>query len=199
MFTGIVAAVGRVEEFASRKGGAVCRFDTGALSLAGIVEGSSIAVNGACLTVTEFGERRFSADVSAETLVCTTLGELEPGAPVNLERALALGDELGGHLVTGHVDGVGTVRSFEPDGDGYRLRIEAPESLAHLIARKGSICVDGVSLTVNEVDAAEFGLMIIPHTREETIIRKYLPGTRVNLEVDMIARYLERIVQYTAR
>ena len=199
MFTGIVSAMGRVAELNLQPDQAVFRFATGELSMDGVRKGDSIAVNGACLTVTELHADGFSADVSRETLDCTTLGERVAGDAINLERALALGDSLGGHLVTGHVDGVGVVESLSNEGDSQRLNVNVPQELARYIARKGSICIDGVSLTVNSVADAQAGLMIVPHTQKQTIIATYQPGTRVNIEIDMIARYLERIVQYTGQ
>jgi len=199
MFTGIIAAVGKIVAIDRADGKATFRLATGNLDLSGLKLGDSIAVNGACLTVVAFAGQEFNADLSRETLDCTTLGELQSGAPVNLERALSLGDSLGGHLVTGHVDGVGTVCSLQSDAGSLRLSIEVPEPLARYVARKGSICVDGVSLTVNGVVGQTFEVMIVPHTQTETIISTYRPGTPVNIEVDMIARYLERIVQYTGQ
>jgi len=197
MFTGIIAAVGRIAAIDMQEGQGTFQFATAKLDMAGVKLGDSIAVNGACLTVIKLHDDGFSADLSRETLDCTTLGELQSGDPINLERALALGDALGGHLVTGHVDGVGLVQGMTNDVDSLRLTIEAPAELARYIAQKGSVCVDGTSLTVNRVDDALFELMIVPHTQVETIVSGYQVGTRVNIEVDMIARYLERIVQYT--
>ena len=197
MFTGIVAAVGTVADISMQDGEGTFRFATGGLSLDGVQTGDSIAVNGCCLTVTELHADGFSADLSRETIDCTTHGSRETGDRVNFERALTAGDALGGHLVTGHVDGVGTVTALDPDGDSLRLTIEAPGTLARYIAAKGSVCVDGTSLTVNSVDGDSFAMMIIPHTQNETIIGGYAPGTRVNIEVDIIARYLERFLQYT--
>ena len=197
MFTGIIAAVGRIAAIDMQEGQGTFQFATAKLDMAGVKLGDSIAVNGACLTVIKLHDDGFSADLSRETLDCTTLGELQSGDPINLERALALGDALGGHLVTGHVDGVGLVQDMTNDVDSLRLTIEAPAELARYIAQKGSVCVDGTSLTVNRVDDALFELMIVPHTQVETIVSSYQVGTRVNIEVDMIARYLERIVQYT--
>ena len=197
MFTGIIAAVGRIVAIDMQEGQGTFQFATAKLDMAGVKLGDSIAVNGACLTVIKLHDDGFSADLSRETLDCTTLGELQSGDPINLERALALGDALGGHLVTGHVDGVGLVQDMTNDVDSLRLTIEAPAELARYIAQKGSVCVDGTSLTVNRVDDALFELMIVPHTQVETIVSGYQVGTRVNIEVDMIARYLERIVQYT--
>ncbi len=171
------------------------RIATGKLDLADVGVGDSIAVSGVCLTVTSLEkEGFFHADVSAETLEHTVLGEKEVGAAVNLEKALTLSSRLGGHLVTGHVDGTGEVVERRDVGDSVRFRIAAPASLAKYIARKGSICVDGVSLTVNQVAGAEFELNIVPHTLRETTLGEYRPGYRVNLEVDIIARYLERLL-----
>lgn len=197
MFTGIVAATGEIAAMDLQAHQGTFRFATGKLDMANVELGDSIAVNGACLTVTQIHADGFSADLSGETLDCTTLGEQHVGDRINLERALKLGDSLGGHLVTGHVDGVGTVRNLKPDGDSLCLTVEVPDLLARYIAQKGSVCVDGISLTVNAVDGAAFELMIVPHTQAETIIAGYREDTRVNIEVDMIARYLERIVQYT--
>jgi riboflavin synthase len=197
MFTGIIAAIGHVESI--NKSDAHARFliNTGSLDLGTAKAGDSIAVNGACLTVVELHESGFSTDLSRETLELTNLGEVQQDDAVNLEGALALGETLGGHLVTGHIDGVGVVQAVQPDGESLLLRIEAPDALARYIARKGSVCVDGTSLTVNAVDQRSFEMMIIPHTQANTIIAHYQPGTRVNIEIDIIARYLERLVQYT--
>ncbi len=197
MFTGIISAVGKISAIDRRDDQATLSFSTGALDLSAAKLGDSIAVNGACLTVIELTADGFSADLSRETLECTTFGELAPGSAVNFEAALRLGDSLDGHMVTGHVDGIGTVRSVRDDGESLRLKVEAPAALARYIARKGSVCIDGVSLTVNSVDAMNFRVMIVPHTQTHTVIANYAPGTRVNLEVDLIARYLERFVQYT--
>lgn len=199
MFTGIVGALGKVSAVDRQDGQARLQIATGTLDMSGVQPGDSIAVNGACLTVVEINADGFGADLSSETLNLTTLGESKPDDVVNLERALALGDLLGGHLVTGHVDGIGTVQSVTPDAGSVRLTIEAPEALARYIAQKGSVCIDGTSLTVNSVNGAVFELMIVPHTQACTVIGAYEVGTRVNIEVDMIARYLERLVQYTTR
>jgi riboflavin synthase len=198
MFTGIVSANGKISSVDRQDGQARFSIATGELDMVGVQLGDSIAVNGVCLTVIEFAADSFSADLSRETLDLTTLGEARVDASVNLERALALGDSLGGHMVTGHVDGVGTVRSVTPDAGSIRLAIEAPEPLARYIAQKGSVCIDGVSLTVNGVEGAVFDLMIVPHTQAATVIDNYESGTLVNIEVDMIARYLERLMQYTS-
>ncbi|ROR34965.1 riboflavin synthase [Inmirania thermothiophila] len=194
MFTGIVQAVGRIAALERRGADARVRIEAGGLGLGDVALGDSIAVNGVCLTAVEIAGEVFAADVSAETLARTTLGGLAGGDPVNLEKALTLSTPLGGHLVTGHVDGVGEVLARRGEGRGERLRLRAPAALARYIAAKGSIAVDGVSLTVNAVEGAEFELMIVPHTLERTIIRHYAPGRRVNLEVDIVARYLERLL-----
>jgi len=169
------------------------RIDSGVLDMSDVTVGESISVNGVCLTATGIAGREFEADVSAETLSCTTLGGLVTGSRVNLEKAVRLGDRLGGHLVSGHCDGVGTVLELERDARSVRLTIQVPPELARYICRKGSICVDGVSLTVNEVTDSAFGVNLIPHTMDQTIFADYGAGTRVNLEVDIIARYLERL------
>ena len=194
MFTGIIQSVGTLRRLEPRGGDARLTIATGKLPMADVALGDSIAVNGVCLTAVALSPDAFGADVSRETLSLTTLGELVPGSPVNLEKALTLSTPLGGHLVSGHVDGVGRVLERREDARSWRLRIEAPTELARYIAHKGSICVDGVSLTVNAVDGACFDLNIVPHTLEETIIVHYQAGIRVNLEVDLIARYLERLL-----
>jgi riboflavin synthase len=194
MFTGLIRAVGEIERIAPVAGDMRVRVRTGKLPLADIALGDSIAVNGVCLTAVELDQGRFAADVSRETLAHTTLGDLGPGARVNLEPALTLSTPLGGHLVSGHVDGVGQVLEMREDARSWRLQIHAPAELARYIAHKGSICVDGTSLTVNRVVGAVFELNIVPHTLDETIIGGYRAGTRVNLEVDLIARYLERLL-----
>ncbi|MBN2885703.1 MAG: riboflavin synthase [Chromatiaceae bacterium] len=194
MFTGIIQAVGRIARIEPRAGDLRLSIDTGKLPLEAVVLGDSIAVNGVCLTAVALGHQGFSADVSRETLSLTTLGALGVGARVNLEKALTLATPLGGHLVSGHVDGIGTLLERHQDARSTRLRLRAPEALARYIAPKGSIAVDGTSLTVNRVEGAEFELNIVPHTLDETILGDYRPGTQVNLEVDLIARYLERLL-----
>jgi riboflavin synthase len=194
MFTGIIQAMGTIAGMEQRGGDVRLRIRTGKLELGETQLGDSIAVNGVCLTAVELPGDGFAADVSRETLSLTTLGGLNSGSRVNLEKALTLSTPLGGHLVSGHVDGVGRVLERKDDARSVRLRIEAPAELARYIAAKGSICVDGTSLTVNGVEGAVFSLNIVPHTLQETIIADYASGTRVNLEVDLIARYLERLL-----
>jgi riboflavin synthase len=194
MFTGIIEAVGRVSALEARGGDLRLSVDSGDLDLSGATVGDSIAVNGCCLTVVRLEPAGFAADVSRESLGLTTLGTLGRGDPVNLERALTLSKPLGGHLVSGHVDGIGRVESRVADGRSVRFRIRVPEELLRYLARKGSVCVDGVSLTVNEVDGATFGVNIVPHTLAATVFGDYREGSRVNLEVDIVARYLERLV-----
>jgi riboflavin synthase len=194
MFTGIIQAVGRIAAIEKQGGDARLRIDTGTLDMSDAQLGDSIAVNGVCLTALACGTTAFSADVSGETLTRTTLGSLRIGARVNLEKALTLSSRLGGHLVSGHVDGVGEVIERSLDARSVRLRIQAPAALARYIAAKGSICLDGVSLTVNALNGAQFELNIVPHTLQATILDEYQPGRQVNLEVDLIARYLERLL-----
>ena len=194
MFTGIIQSVGEVRRLEPRGGDVRLTIGSGRLSLTSAALGDSIAVNGVCLTAVTLAADAFAADVSRETLALTTLGGLTPGSPVNLEPALTLATPVGGHLVSGHVDGVGRVLERREDARSWRLRIAAPAELARYIAHKGSICVDGVSLTVNAVDGACFALNIVPHTLDQTIIARYQVGTMVNLEVDLIARYLERLL-----
>jgi riboflavin synthase len=192
MFTGIVQAVGTIEAVAPLEKGVRLTIDAGRLDLDGVALGDSICVQGCCLTVVAHEGRRLQFDVSRETLDCT-VGLDRPGG-VNLEKALALGDKLGGHLVTGHVDGVGEVLAFEPAGESKLLRLRVPQALSRYIARKGSVCVDGVSLTVNQVAADEFEVNLIPHTLAVTTLGRLASGERVNLEIDLIARYVERML-----
>lgn len=194
MFTGIIQAVGTIAAQEPRGGDLRITVHTGKLPLADVTTGDSIAVSGVCLTAIDITDTGFSADVSGETLSCTVIGDLEVNAAVNLEKALTLGTPLGGHLVSGHVDGIGVVKSRTADSRSVRFAIEAPAELAHYIATKGSICIDGVSLTVNGVDGAVFELNIVPHTLAETTLDDYRPGRKVNLEVDLVARYLERLL-----
>lgn len=194
MFTGIIQSVGTIAATQPRGGDMRLRIQTGKLDLGDVQLGDSIAVNGVCLTAVELPGDGFWADVSGETLQRTGIGKLDMGSKVNLEKALTPTTRLGGHLVSGHVDGVGRVTRRYDDGRSVRFHIQAPDELARYIAEKGSICVDGISLTVNAVNGAEFELNIVPHTLQETIMGTYKPGTEVNLEVDLIARYLERLV-----
>jgi len=195
MFTGIIQAVGTIAALEPRGGDVRLRVRTGKLELSDVKIGDSIATSGVCLTVTELPGDGFWADVSNETLGLTTLGDLRPGSPVNLEKSLTPSASLGGHIVSGHVDGLGEIISLGEDGRSWRVVVQAPDDLARYIAHKGSICIDGTSLTVNAVEGARFDLNIIPQTMEETVFGTYAPGSRVNLEVDVIARYLERLLQ----
>ncbi|BAN68802.1 riboflavin synthase [endosymbiont of unidentified scaly snail isolate Monju] len=194
MFTGIIQAIGEVRRLEPRGGDLRLHIATGKLDLGDVVLGDSIAVNGVCLTAVELPGDGFAADVSNETLSLTSLGSLRPGSRVNLEKALTLQTRLGGHLVSGHVDGLGEILERHDDARSVRFRVRAPDELARYIAHKGSITVDGTSLTVNAVDGAVFELNIVPHTLQETIMDEYAPGRRVNLEVDLLARYLERLL-----
>ena len=192
MFSGIIAAVGRINRLTPREVGYRLHVDAGGLGLDDVALGDSIAHNGVCLTVVGIEGNEFMVDVSPETLSCTV--GLEVPGPVNLEKALRLADRLGGHLVSGHVDGVGEVTRFDPIGDNRLLEIRAPQELARYIARKGSITVNGTSLTTNDVDGQCFTINLIPHTLENTTLQHLQPGSRVNLEVDLIARYCERLL-----
>ena len=193
MFTGIVESIGKVESLARIQDEWRLTLAVGDLDLSDVKLGDSIAVSGCCLTVVELSNTGFSADVSNETLRCTTLGELKPGARVNLEKAMLASDRFGGHIVSGHVDGVGELISSANEGKSIKLVFAVPENLTKYIAAKGSICIDGTSLTVNEVEGRQFAINIIPHTQEETVSGAYQPGQKVNLEVDLIARYLEKL------
>ena len=191
MFTGIVAAVGRVRELKPARGGRRLVIDSGGLGLRDVTIGDSIAVNGACLTVVARKARTFEVDVSRETLGCTT--GLSAGTRVNLEKAMRLADRLGGHLVSGHVDGVGTVKGIKAAGDNRVMAVKAPAALARYVARKGSVTINGVSLTVNAVTATGFTVNLIPHTLAQTNLGELRVGDKVNLEVDLLARYVERL------
>ena len=195
MFTGIIEGVGRLARREARGGDARLRIEAGTLPFDNVRLGESIAVNGTCLTVVAFDADGFEADVSTETLALTTLGALPAGAAVNLERAMRPDDRLGGHLVSGHVDGMGTVESVTDDARAQRWRFTAPAGVLRYVARKGSICVDGVSLTVNAVDAEGFEVALVPHTVAHTAFATTRPGDPVNLEVDQVARYVERLLQ----
>ena len=191
MFTGIVTDVGRVRAVRDTDRDRRFEIET-SYDVAGVDLGASISHAGCCLTVVDKGEGWFAVEVSGETLAMTTLGAWKAGTRINLERAARAGDEMGGHIVSGHVDGVGEVLSVAPEGGSHRLRIRAPRPLHRYIASKGSITVDGVSLTVNEVEDDVFGVNIIPHTWEVTTLGALAPGAAVNLEIDMLARYLAR-------
>ena len=193
MFTGIVQDVGQVASREMRGVDARLIIKTRNLKLSDTAIGDSISVQGVCLTVVELTQDSFVADVSHETLSLTTLGDLVVGSSVNLEPALRAGDRLGGHLVSGHVDGIAHVASTSRDGDSLRVKVTVPAELARYIARKGSVTIDGVSLTVNEVEGDTFGINLIPHTQAVTTLGRLVPGARVNLEVDQIARYVERL------
>ena len=193
MFSGIVADVGTIIKSENREGGLRLAVETRELGLDDVQLGDSIAVNGVCLTVVKMQDKVFTVDVSRETLNCT-VGLDRQGARVNLEKALRLSDRLGGHLVSGHVDGVGEVTSFTDLGESWKLTLRAPQNLAKYIAAKGSITVNGVSLTVNRVSGAEFELNLIPHTLAMTTLNELKVGARVNLEIDLIARYVERML-----
>jgi riboflavin synthase len=193
MFTGIVQDIGRVQAREERGGDVRLTIAVQHLDLSSTAVGDSICVQGCCVTALEVRDSSFQADLSRETLEVTTLGELKLGSPVNLEAALRAGDPLGGHLVSGHIDGVGRVLASSSDARSLRLMIAAPAELARYIARKGSVTLDGVSLTVNEVDGATFGVNLIPHTQEVTTLGRLEKGARVNLEVDQVARYIERL------
>lgn len=194
MFSGIIADVGTITRAEDRDGGLRLSVSTSALDLSDVRIGDSIAVNGICLTVVEHTANAFTVEVSRETLNCT-VGLDAQGAPVNLEKALCLADRLGGHLVSGHVDGVGEVMEFTDLGESWNLVVRAPQQLAKYIAIKGSIAINGVSLTINRVNGSEFSANLIPHTLAMTNLKNLRAGSRINLEVDLIARYVERMMQ----
>jgi riboflavin synthase len=194
MFTGIIEAVGRIKKIEPVGGDMRLHVDVGSLEMGDVQLGDSIAVNGVCLTAIEFDNKHFVADVSNETITLTSLKDLGIASEVNLEKALLPTTRLGGHLVSGHGDGLGEVLSIKEESRSVQLIIKAPEELKHYIAMKGSICIDGTSLTVNKITNADFEINIVPHTQQQTIIKNYKPGTKVNLEVDLIARYLERLL-----
>ena len=195
MFTGIIEAIGSVARLQQLGSDWRLAINSEKLDLSDVVLGDSIAVNGCCLTVVELERNIFSADVSNESMRCTALGEFKEGTRVNLEKAMLASGRLGGHIVSGHVDGVGTLIESTEDGASISLVYEAPKKIAKYIAGKGSVCIDGISLTVNEVSGQKFTVNVIPHTQTETIIGDYKAGQNVNLEVDIIARYLERLLQ----
>ena len=194
MFTGIIEAVGRIKKLEPVGGDMRLHVEVGTLDMDDVQLGDSIAVNGVCLTAIEFDKKYFAADVSNETIALTSLNGLAIGSEVNLEKALLPTTRLGGHLVSGHVDGLGQVLSIKEESRSIQLIIRAPDEIKHYIAMKGSICIDGTSLTVNKITDTDFEINIVPHTQQQTIIKNYKPGTKVNLEVDLIARYLERLL-----
>ena len=197
MFTGIIEALGKVQQVSSKGKDLVLSIDTGSLDLSDVKLGDSIAVNGVCLTVIALGHRSFSADVSAESLVHTDLYQYQRGTLVNLEKALTLSSRLGGHLVSGHVDGLGEVISFYQEGRAWRYEISCPYELLKYIANKGSVTIDGVSLTVTGLTSKSFILNIVPHTIAETRIQIYGIGHKLHIEVDLMARYAERLLSYS--
>ena len=194
MFTGIIQALGHIKRIEKQAADSRFHIDTGSLDMATVKQGDSIAVNGVCLTAMKPTLNGFEADVSGETLSKSTLGMLAQGSKVNLEKALTLSTPLGGHLVSGHVDGVGQIIKRYSDGRSERFEVQAPAELAKYIAQKGSICLDGISLTVNKITGAMFELNIVPHTLDVTTMGQYQSGQKVNLEVDLLARYLERLM-----
>ena len=194
MFTGIISAIGEIADLEQRGGDVHLSIHAGNLSMGDVQLGDSIACNGACLTAVELSDKGFVADVSVETLTLTTIEHWKMGNRINLEKAMQATDRFGGHIVSGHVDGIGEVVSLHEDARSWRFRIRAPRELAKYVAHKGSITVDGTSLTVNHVEGAEFELNIVPHTMTHTIMGDYRVGTKVNLEVDLVARYLERLL-----
>jgi riboflavin synthase len=194
MFTGIIESVGVIARIERRGGDVRLDVDGGSLGLDDVKLGDSISVSGVCLTAIAIESGMFAVDVSVETLARTTLGALRAGDPVNLEKAMRLSDRLGGHLVAGHIDGVGRVISIEPDARSQRWLFEVPPALARYLAPKGSICIDGVSLTVNEVDRARLGVNLIPHTIDVTTFKARRAGDAVNIEVDLLARYVEQLL-----
>lgn len=194
MFTGIIQSIGEIAAIQPKGGDVRLYIKAGKLQINNVALGDSIATNGVCLTAVELPSDGFWADVSRETLDCTSVGDWKVGQSVNLEKAMTPETHFGGHIVSGHVDGLGEVLSVKQDGRSWRFVLRAPKELAKYIAAKGSITVDGTSLTVNHVDGDEFGLNIVPHTLQETVMGTYSAGTQVNLEVDLIARYLERLL-----
>ncbi|NOQ16081.1 MAG: riboflavin synthase [Methyloprofundus sp.] len=195
MFTGIILAVGKITKIEQKAGDVRLAVDTGKLSLADANIGDSIAVNGICLTAVSLSEYGFVADVSNETLARTNLKQATTGTPVNLELALTPQTRMGGHIVSGHVDGLATLIEKRPDGRSIRLRFKAPDELAKYIAEKGSICINGISLTINTVEGAVFSVNVVPHTLRETTLGSLEVGGKINLEVDLLARYMERLMK----
>lgn len=199
MFTGIVEGVGVIKAIRREEHDLCMTIDTTGVDLSDMAIGDSLAVSGVCLSLIGKTGREVEVDVSAETLRCTTLATLREGGRVNLEGALRLSDRLGGHIVSGHVDGVGTVAGLQSEGESLQVQIQAPHELARYLCSKGSVCVDGVSLTINVVEGSEFTVNLIPHTRAVTTLDTLQRGGRVNLEIDMIARYLERLLTVTGK
>ncbi|TQV74085.1 riboflavin synthase [Aliikangiella marina] len=195
MFTGIIESVGTIESIESKSGDKRFKINVGKLDMSDVALGDSIACNGVCLTAIAFDDHSYTADVSGESLKLTSLGDIAVGASCNLEKALTPTTRLGGHLVSGHVDGIGEVVSVKTESRSIQYQIKAPQELAKYIAKKGSITVDGISLTVNEIDGETFMLNLVPHTLQETNAKEWQPGVKVNLEVDLLARYLERLLQ----
>ena len=195
MFTGIILAIGQIAAIERKAGDCRLKIDTGKLSLSGVALGDSIAVNGVCLTAVELGTQSFVADVSNETLSRSTLKTATIGMSVNLELALTPSTRMGGHIVSGHVDGIGKVIEKKADARSVKFTVKAPDNLAKYIAEKGSICINGISLTVNEVNGARFSVNIVPYTLKDTTLSEAIIGTEVNLEVDLLARYMERLMQ----
>jgi riboflavin synthase len=196
MFTGLIEDIGQLVSIEMRSGDARFEIKTGNLSLEEIQLGDSIAINGVCLTVSNIQDGLLAFDVSIETLKTSALNQLRPGSHVNLEQALKASDRLGGHLVSGHVDGIAELIYVTQEARSWRLSYKAPKELMKFIAKKGSVCLDGVSLTVNDVSESSFNVNIIPHTRNKTIIQNYITGQKVNLEVDVLARYIERMLGF---
>ena len=196
MFTGIIQAQGSIKEIRSSNNGSVFMFNSNSLDLSDVSIGDSIAVNGVCLTVTRLVDNSFSADVSQETLNCSTFSQLKKGQNVNLEKSLRLDQGIDGHLVSGHVDGIGKVTSVAIEGESTRMKIKVDDNLVKYIAKKGSICINGVSLTVNEIDDNVFGVNIVPHTFSVTTLDELKVNSQVNLEIDIIARHIERLLNH---
>ena len=195
MFTGIIETTATVDSLQRLQSEWRLVVGNGGLDMTDVQIGDSIAVSGCCLTVVEMGADNFSADISGETMSRTILGSLKVGSRVDLEKAMLATSRFGGHIVSGHIDGVGTLASVTVDGQSIRMEFDAPDALARYIAEKGSICIDGTSLTVNQVSGITFSINVIPHTQAETIMGDYVVGQEVNLEVDLVARYLERLMQ----
>ena len=196
MFTGIIQAQGNIKEIRSSNKGAVFLLNSNSLDLSDVSIGDSIAVNGVCLTVTQLDDNSFSTDVSQETLNCTTFSQLKKGQNINLEKSLQLDQGIDGHLVSGHVDGIGKVTSINIEGKSTRMKIKVDDNLVKYIAKKGSICINGVSLTVNEINGNIFGVNIIPHTFSFTMLDELKVNSQVNIEIDIIARHIEQLLNH---